>query len=385
MYHNPSADGLRGFAALNVVFAHFVAAFLPNLLHYNYPTVFKQMQNPSMLYEIVQFPLISIIYNGHLAVIIFFVLSGYVLTISAFNNNYEAIKKRLWGRYLRLNIPIICSLIFAYILLKYNLFYNIQASEISNSIGWLNSFYNKDISFSEFISLLFYKSIILGNSYLNPPLWTIKIELIGSLFLLIFYIVKSNINIKRDVIMMLILFIFLYIMYHETSIYFYAMFIGSLLNYFKVVSKKKVIAFLIIGIYFGAFQYNSYYNYLPNIVINNYEIFIKKDFYNTIGAIFIVISVINGGGKILFSSKLGLYLGKVSYSMYLLHMIVLCSLSSFIYISFPEISKMYLLLNLLTYLLIVIFLSHIFTKYVDKLAINISHKFSNYLFKDITK
>lgn len=381
MHYNNSADGLRGFAALNVVLAHFIAAFIPTLLHYNYPTAFNKNPDPSILYDIIQFPLISLLYNGHLAVIVFFILSGYVLTIPAFNNNIISIKKRLWGRYLRLNIPIIFSLIFAYFILKYNLFYNVQASDLSSS-NWLSNYYNKQITFSEFLSMLFYESIILGKSYLNPPLWTIKIEFIGSLFLLIFYSVKPNDNIKKDFILLVILFIFLYIIYGKSSIYFYAMFIGALLNHVKIIYRKKtIIFFLIIGIYFGAFQYNGYYNYLPNISINNYEIFIKKDFYNTLGAIFIVLSVINGGLKNIFSSKIGLYFGKISYSMYLLHMIILCSIISYFYITFPNINKLYLFINLMVYLMIVIVLSHVFTKYIDKLAINLSHKFSNYIFK----
>lgn len=66
------ADGLKGVAAFNVVVAHFVAAFLPMMLHKNYPTVFAENLNPSNLFEILTSPIFSIFYNGHFAVLIFF-------------------------------------------------------------------------------------------------------------------------------------------------------------------------------------------------------------------------------------------------------------------------------------------------------------------------
>lgn len=380
--HNQNADGLRGFAALGVVIAHFIAAYLPSLLHYNYPSVFEQNPNPSTLFNILQFPLFSLAYNGHLPVIIFFVLSGYVLTIPAYNNKTDILKNRLWGRYLRLNIPILFSLILAYILLKLDLFYNVPASGLSGSKSWLYTFYKNQISLEELISTIFYKSIILGDYYLNSPLWTINIEFIGSMYLLTFYLVKSNNNLKKDIILMLLIFMFLYILYNKSSIYFYAMFIGSLLNNIKIFDRKKMLVILVFGIYFGAFQYNEYYDYLPSISINNYEIFVKKDFYNTLSAILIVAVVINGMGRRIFSSKLGNYLGRISYSMYLLHFIILCSLSSFIYLSLP-ISEFYLLINFIGYLTTVILLSYFYMKYIDNFSIFISHKFSNYFFKKV--
>jgi len=78
--HNKKLDGLRGLAALNVTISHFIAAFFPALLNANYPQTFPANNNPSILFKIVSFPAISVLYNGNFAVLIFFAISGYVLT-----------------------------------------------------------------------------------------------------------------------------------------------------------------------------------------------------------------------------------------------------------------------------------------------------------------
>ena len=69
-------DGLRGFAAMQVVFLHHAQAFLPglgfrdaSLVHYAWERV------------IMNTPLYSL-FDGHFAVCIFFVLSGVALTQS---------------------------------------------------------------------------------------------------------------------------------------------------------------------------------------------------------------------------------------------------------------------------------------------------------------
>ncbi len=61
--------------------------------------------------------MVSIFYNGHFAVLIFFVLSGYVLTMPYYNQDESSgvLSKRLWGRYLRLNIPIFFAISISYV------------------------------------------------------------------------------------------------------------------------------------------------------------------------------------------------------------------------------------------------------------------------------
>ena len=72
-------DALRGLASLNVVVAHFLLAFYPELLKEQYPKLQVVPVKPSVLNETLSsFPLVGLC-NGHFAVMIFFVISGYLL------------------------------------------------------------------------------------------------------------------------------------------------------------------------------------------------------------------------------------------------------------------------------------------------------------------
>lgn len=98
-----SADGLRGMAAFNVAICHFVSAFLPAMLHKNYPSIFSESIEKSAIFDFLTSPPATLFFNGNFAVVLFFVLSGYVLTIPYFAKNEKTvIQKRLWARYLRL-------------------------------------------------------------------------------------------------------------------------------------------------------------------------------------------------------------------------------------------------------------------------------------------
>ncbi len=67
------------------------------------------------------------------------------------------------------------------------------------------------------------------------------------------------------------------------------------------------------------------------------------------------------------------------FSLYLLHFVILCSLSSYVYVSLP-VGKASLLVNFSCYVLVCVLVSFIFEKYIDKPSINISYKFSKKIF-----
>lgn len=376
---NKCADGLRGITAFNVAVNHFVAAFLPMMLYPNYPTLFSQNTNPSYLFEVITSPIVSIFYNGHFAVLIFFVLSGYVLTLPYFTNNNNSkiiLKKRLRGRYIRLNIPITVAILASFLVYKFGLYSNIEAANISGSVNWLKTFFPEGITTLNTAQEAFYKAILFGEGTLVPPLWTLKIEFIGSLYILLFYIFKPKSAIATP---LLIACCLMYAIHLQDSIYYFAICAGSLLNNLTVYSKYKIFIFSL-GFYFGGFQFDSLvYNYLPSLNFLGVEVWDKKTFYNAIGAVLVALSVIQGFGSKVFESRIFQFLGKISFSIYLIHFIVLCSLYSCVYIHLPQ-SKLFLGINFALYVFVCFIVSMVFEKIVDKGAINISHKFSSRIF-----
>lgn len=181
---NKNADGLRGLAAFNVAMAHFVAAFLPMMLHKNYPEIFPENTQPSQTFELLTSPIASIFYNGHFAVLIFYILSGYVLTLPYFleRSNDISLKKRLLGRYVRLNIPIAAAIVISFAVYRLGWYKNIPAAEVSGSVIWLKKYFAEGLTLKTAVRELSYESILFGKGKYLPPLWTLKIEFIGSIY-----------------------------------------------------------------------------------------------------------------------------------------------------------------------------------------------------------
>jgi len=372
-----SADGLRGVAALAVAISHFMSAFFPMLRHKSHPTVFPENLNPSVLFEIMASPVVGIFYSGDTAVFVFFVLSGYVLTIPYFNGDASLpLKRRLYGRYLRLNLPIAAAVMLSYLAYRLHLYQNTAASSLSGSL-WLQNYFPGGISLTTMVEEGSFKSILLGRWTFDPPLWTLRIEFIGSLFLLLYYLAKPQ---HKTVLPAAIVFLLLYAIYPGDFLFFMAIFMGSFLNR-VLLSKKWTWAVFITGFYFGAFQFQCcIYDFLPSIRLSDVETLDKKSFYVCTGAVLMTAAIVNGFGRRVLESRFAQFLGGISFSLYLLHFIVLSSLACVMYIKLPK-TPFYFLLTFMAYIVTCCVASKIFSITVDKPAIAISHKFSNYLFR----
>ena len=168
----------------------------------------------------------------------------------------------------------------------------------------------------------------------------------------------------------------IHFIHKEDSIYYFSIFFGSLLYTIKNITKYRLFIFLF-GFYFGGFQFNSFiYDYLPNLNFYSFDIWDRKNIYNAVGAVLITLSIVQGFGSKIFENSAAQFLGRISFSIYLLHFIVLCSLSSFVYIHLPQ-NKLFLILNFILYLFICFLVSIVFESVIDKKSVRISHAFSS--------
>lgn len=371
---NLNADGLRGLAALNVVISHFVAAFLPTALYYNYPSVFAQDATPSLGMSLMTTPLATLTFNGHFPVVLFFVLSGYVLTIPHFNGNIDAIRRRLWGRYFRLNVPIFAAIMFSFIIYHYGLYSNLKASTISGST-WLEVYFKPGYSLIDALESGLYGSIFHGDGSFVPPLWTLKIEFIGSLYLLSFYVIKPR---DQLIVPALLFVLFLLFMHGGEALYYFAILAGSFINLLKLTPSIARL-FCLIGLFFGAFQFHSMaYGVLPSASWFGLHHEIDKTVYNLVGALFLTAGVVNGAGSTLLQSRPIQFLGKISFSLYIIHFSILCSMSCSLYLLLPE-GTLSLLTIFTFYILSCMILSLAFHATFDRPSIKLSHSLSSVL------
>lgn len=158
-------DGLRGWCALSVVFFH------------------VYWETFGVLVPGFHNPLTGFLFDGRLAVCVFFVLSGEALSAAFFAGKGDAATIRLAiKRYPRLAIPILASCLIVFALDRCGLVYSAQAAAIVQRGDWMGTWLHAPLTLG---STLRYSlcDIFINADFgpaVNPTLWTMKIELMGS-------------------------------------------------------------------------------------------------------------------------------------------------------------------------------------------------------------
>jgi peptidoglycan/LPS O-acetylase OafA/YrhL len=162
-------DGLRGWAALSVVGYHFYLELFGRLLPRE--AVFA----------------LCCVLNGQLAVAIFFVLSGYVLTVRGWRSaDKTPILRQIAKRHARLAVPILANALLVGWLMARGLTFNGAAAAVIGRSDWLAPWlqFTPDLG-----SILQYA--VVGAFWFSPPaeynpfLWTMIIELWMSYLVLV--------------------------------------------------------------------------------------------------------------------------------------------------------------------------------------------------------
>ncbi|MFZ2834919.1 MAG: acyltransferase, partial [Candidatus Moraniibacteriota bacterium] len=149
-------------------------------------------------------------------------------------------------------------------------------------------------------------------------------------------------------------------------------------------SKFLRTAILLLGLFLGSFPSGrnaeeTIYAFMLNPYITNPEVF-----YHIIGS-FLVIMVLLDSRRMqkIFSHRYLLFLGEISFAMYLLHFIILGSFSSFIFLKLAPYFT-YTETFLISFFVSVAFIfltSYLMYVLVDKKAVQLSHKLYERLFK----
>lgn len=170
-------DGLRGIAAAIVVLFHYLC-----MLH---PTWAPMMAETA--HWLSHTPL-HILWNGRFAVAVFFVLSGFVMAAAA-ERHRNAVMASSVARYLRLALPATISCLLGWMWLSaFPDAAQALADRLAAPSRWLN------YTYQEPILPLWYAvadgmagNFLRGYSRFNNVLWTMKIELLGSLAIFLLY------------------------------------------------------------------------------------------------------------------------------------------------------------------------------------------------------
>jgi peptidoglycan/LPS O-acetylase OafA/YrhL len=320
-------DGLRGVAACMVFFGHLILAVFPGMV------TFERHQLHSSAEIALGVSPLSWLWKGSFAVCIFFVLSGYVLA-GFCESTRLSVPAQILRRYLRLALPMLITSTFAWALMVFGLYRNVEtASQVTHS-DWLAMWYHGfEPNFVVMAKEAVFDAFRNGRADYNPNLWTMRIELVGSVAIFIGYALFRNIIIR-------LIAILLVLTWNYDSYYclfaFGVLFrnlqdpFGRLLN--DVISSANgkewlMSAVLILGLYLGA------YSHTPADIVGTWHFFFPKSLpttaYHMMGAVLVV-------GALLYctwlqrwlAGRLGRFLGRLSFVLYLVHLPIICSVTA---------------------------------------------------------
>ena len=385
-------EGTRGLAVLIVLFEHLMLAFYPVLFPYinDIPISLDDLATQPLLIKVFVFTPLFVFHNGSFAVMIFLIISGYVVSYNCFNKKDENyITASFFKRYFRLTIPILFSCVISYFLLKVGGFANVNASWLSHSPS-LSQGYACDANFFDMIKFVLYDEY-LGTTKeellcYGPILWMMYALLQGSFLVYTFYALFARASSRLRIF----IYIALIIIFSKSLLL--AVILGMILcdmdanNVFRNVNKIILLIMLLSGICLGSlirFDF-PFYTILDIDFMKNYFGGWLLFFYHIIGAflLFFALSRLSFSIKV-FSSKVAVYIGKISFSIYILHMIVICSLSSYIFVwlknDINASNELSFIVTSVMTIVVTILLSHIFHHYIELKSINWSQSLYNFV------
>lgn len=328
-------EGLRGLAALIVFLFHFLIIFYP-VMYYGTGTNLAPVQHFWLEDNIHGTPLAAFL-SGTFSVAIFFVLSGFVLSVGFFmTKNTTIIKKLATKRYLRLMLPALASVLLAWIYIKLNLSHIAEAYHISLSSALQNEWIMIPHILSAIKEGVISIFVVGPEHHYNSVLWTMKYEFIGSFIIFSLALIFGHSN-KRWVVYGALAFA----LYNTWYLGFIlGMALADLyVNKPHIIQKIKqpfLYILLAMGVVLGGFptKYSdgTFYEHISFPWLAQSE---NQTLYMTIGALFVVISVLSIRLlKRAMSLRVMSQLGKYTYSLYLVHQPIIYTLGTGLFVAF---------------------------------------------------
>jgi peptidoglycan/LPS O-acetylase OafA/YrhL len=363
-------DSLRGIAALIVVLSHYVAAFYPYAIY----GLQGNYQQKSFWEDLFFFPPFGLLVAGHFAVSLFFILSGYVLSFGFLGEfrRMDRLVAAALKRPIRLGGLVFFTIIAGYGLWHGNLFYHIEVADISGSKPWFSQYWEGEPDLSTLAADIATSLFSRGSTY-NPPLWSIKVELYGSLLVFLFTAVFGRFKYR-----LLILLLLLCLFYRS----FYAGFILGMIaadivqnHHFLSWTSNRYVSLCLLSffLYFSSYPYCADSAFIRQTACYALPVptWIGRGFPLIAAFALFVLVLSSRGAQKYLTHPIWIFFGKISYGVYAVHFLVLGSLSSYLFLTLSAHFgyAVSFLLILLSGLPIIIFLAYFSTKYIDEPAI----------------
>lgn len=360
-----SAESIRGLACMVVLFSHISLIYFPFLHNFE-----KQISSGNAIIDAIHHSPFGFFLSGIAAVYVFFVLSGFVLSYAVLKN--QNINSKIMSmsikRYPRLGIPALISCLLNYLVLSV---VDVDTSHLS---PWIQAY---EHSFGTFLNAVYQGTIgafVFGEPPINFVLWTMQIEFFASLGL--FALMYSYHNSSKYIFytLSLVLPLLFALVSLKLGLGMFS-FVGGMYLYLygHKLPSLLTVPCLIIGLYFAGIQKTSL-SYSMIMEIGGDKAY---HFLNFVSGFLIVYAVLFNDTISKFLDKKPLVtLGKLSFSIYLIHVIILYAISIPLFNILNEFfgyNTAALLSSFCSIVLILIFANY-YSKYVDDLAIKVANK-----------
>jgi len=370
-------DGIKGWAAFMVFAHHFLVGFYPAAYFGDSVTVhFRKIPIEKF---VAQSPIFFFL-NGSFMVSLFCMISGIVLSLKVITseNREKTAASIIFKRYFRLMIPIFFTQTIIYVMKAANLFCSAEVGKITGSVSWLASFYCNDFSIKGLIRSSLFGVLFHGDSQYNTAFWMLNQLMLGGVLSVIFSMVIA----KNKSSALWTCAIWLLGMLMGWS-YYPSFILGTIiaLNIIDENPRKENkwlgLILAIVGCFLGGYPTvfipDNIYHVLKRVTP---KFFPPAMFWHQVGAGMLIWGVYRSGIlQKLFSCRMLQMLGKYSFSIYLIHIPIMCSFSCALFSVLRSYGVPYWLTVCIAFVLssiLLLFASRIYYSTVEKKAAQIT-------------
>lgn len=311
-------DGLKGIACVLIFCHHFALIFFPATFYG--PWVESRLRGIDTY--LAQSPL-GVALNGNFLLAVFCMLSAFILSLQVMGMED---KTRLGGvvakRYFRLMPPLFGVGLVVWVFLRFGLFTNGEVAAAISS-PWVGQYYQGTLSFRQFLESALVNVWFYGDESLSTAFWMLSRLFYGSFLAILLSTVAWKYR-KRAWIVYTAVAALLF----DRSELLLAFALGTLLAWLlqqnirlpKLVPPVAVLLGLLLGGYPSGIAATNLYRYFRGLTFIDWHI---------LGAFVLLFGILFWeGAQKLLSWRLFTWLGKISYSVYLIHIPLLFSLST---------------------------------------------------------
>ncbi len=315
-------------AALCVVFCHLVVAF--------WPAAFQPRSTLTPLLSVITQSPLRVTYDGAFAVRVFFVLSGVVLSIGFFQRpSSDGLAGAAVRRYFRLTPSIFVSVLVAFLLMWWGAYAHqiVARAPDRQPHPWLGTLYDFAPSFTEALKEGAYGVYVdYDDEHThNVVLWTMGVEMYGSLFVFAFLALAGRLRRRW------LLYVILGAVLHRYWRMYLDFLAGvALCDVFVTMSRtgrqRSLGPFLgtiilVGGLCLASIQPEWLSGRLAEVLAKR-----QKDFRTAAALLVIGVGLYCPCWIRLFERRSLIWLGRVSFPLYLLHLPILCSLGCHLFL-----------------------------------------------------